>query len=264
VQRGVGPLPAHAADLAEWISTHQKLSLNEAIELAESGEEELRATTQDRDQSVEEIRQEIKAHRKTAFQLSKKKVAIQREINAVLFQWNSHKEIHDPIKPDRSSIKVKTTEKVKVGSHKEKKSRTRRNSKGQTEEYEVDVEVDDYEDRRRPQAAIDSDIDAIFTPLLNQYLALKAAGKALMDQKAALEFQFQNAQDEIEVANRTVDELELKGKDEQANVSRLRSEAKIARQAVNALQSGRPEAAFRSPNFELLDYSLETKALRNQ
>ena len=75
---------------------------------------------------------------------------------------------------------------------------------------------------------------------------------------------YQNAQNEIEDANRAVDELELKGKDEQSFIKRLRSESKIAKEAVNALQSGRPEAAFRPPNFELFDYALEAKALKNQ
>lgn len=254
----------HAAELAEWISNHQKLSLDEAIELAAASQEELRTTTQDRDQSVDKIRQEIKEHRKTAFQMTRKKEAIQQEIRTVLYQWKSHPEIHNPIKPDRSRIQVKTTHKVKVGSHKEKTRKTRRNSKGETEEYYEDEVVSDYEERRRPQADIDRDIDVIFTPLLNQYLALKAAGKALMDQNAALEFQFQNAQNEVDTANRAVDELELKGKDEQAFVKRLRSESKITREAVDAIKSGRIETAFRPPNFELFDYALEAKALKNQ
>jgi hypothetical protein len=70
--------------------------------------------------------------------------------SAVLFQWKSHPEIHNPIKPDPSSIQVKTTQKVKIGSHKEKKKKARWNSKGGTDEYYEEEIVDDYEDRRRP------------------------------------------------------------------------------------------------------------------
>ncbi len=254
----------HAADLSEWISTHQKLSLDEANKLAAASEVELRATTQDRDQSVDKIRQEIKGHRKTVFQMSRKKEALQQEISAVLFQWNCHPEVHNPIKPDRGSIRVPQTEKVIVGSHKEKKRKTRWNAKGKEEVYYEEKEVNDYETRNRKQSDIDRDIDAIYLPLQNRYLGLKAAGQALMDQKANAELQFRNAQAEIVAANRAVEELELKGKDEQAFVKRLRSETKIAREAVNALKSGRLETAFRPPSFELFDYGLEAKALKNQ
>ena len=118
--------------------------------------------------------------------------------------------------PNRRSIVVTTTERVLVGSCKKRVKKTRYRN-GEKETYYEDEEVDDYETRRRSQAAIDRDIDAIYLPRLNRYLALKAAGQWLMDQKANWEGQFQN----------TVAE------------------------AFNARKSERTESAFRPPNFEL-------------
>jgi hypothetical protein len=149
-----------------------------------------------------------------------------------------------------------------VGSHKTRVKRTRYRN-GNEETYYEDEEVDDYETRPRSQFAIDRDIDAIYLPRLNRYLELKAAGQALMDQKANWDRQFNYTVAEIIAANREVRKLEEKGKEEQADLRRLLAEEKTANEAFNARKSGRPESVFRPPNVELLDYALETKALQN-
>lgn len=252
----------HAAALSDWMIAYQERPLDEAAKVATSSEEQLRIATQERVQSANSIREKTKEHRKTIYQLSKNKDAIQQEINAVLVEWNCHPEFHNPIMPDRRRISVRTTERVCVGSHRVKKKRTRCDDKGREEVYYEYEEVDDYETRRRPQHQIDRDIDAIFTPLMNRYLALKAAGQALIDKKENWEFQFRKVAAEIVMENRTIDTLEEKGQEELVILKRLRRDAKIAKEAMSALQSGQPERAFRPPNFEIFDYALETKVLR--
>lgn len=254
---------AHADAITDWLAAHHGLSLDEVAKVATDCEQQLRVADQDRDQSADTIGRETKEHRKNIFQLSRRKDSITQEIKAVLFQWNCHPEIHNPIKPDRGSIRVQTTEEVRVGSHKEKKRKTRWNRKGEREEYYEEEEVDDYKTRRRKQGDIDRDIDAIYFPLLNNYNALKAAGQALLNTKASLDLEFQNAEAAIVAAKQAIEALMEKSKNEQKELRWLRDEAKIAKEVMMALKSGRPEAILRPPHFELFDYALETKALRN-
>ncbi len=250
----------HATALAGWLLSQQNRSLDDATDSANEMSTLLRATSQERKQSVSGIRNEIKRHRKEVFDCSKKKVAIQQEIDLVVFQWNCHPEIHNPIKPDRRNIFVRTTEQVKVGSHRERVRKTRYRFGKEETDYE-DKEVDDYQTRSRSQSAIDRDIDAIYLPRLNQFLALKQAAQALIDRKAYWEFQFRNADEDIQNANRGIKELEERGREEQSNLKRLRSDTRIANEAIIALKTGSPKSAFRPPNFELFDYTLETKIL---
>ncbi|MEQ1830513.1 MAG: hypothetical protein ABL921_31445 [Pirellula sp.] len=252
----------HADALADWLMAHNEQSLDEATNAAKDYSERLRDATHDRSQSVAMIRRDTKEHRKAIYDLSRKKVAIQQEINAVLFQWNCHPEVHNPTMPDRQSIRVKTTERVKIGTRTERVKKTRYRN-GEKETYYENEKVDDYETRPRKQSAIDRDIDAIYLPRFNQYLALKTAGQSLMDRKANWEGQLQSTVAEIAVSNQSIKELEKRGKTEQADLEQLREEAGIAVEAINALKSGRTELAFRSPNFELFDFMLETKVLQN-
>ncbi len=251
----------HATALADWLLAQQNRSLEDATNVAKEISDRLRVTSQERKQLVSRIRNETKRHRKAIFDCSNKKVAIQQEIELVLLQWNYHPEIHNPIKPDRRSFVVRTTEQVKVGSHRERVEKTRYNIRGVKETYSEYEEVDKYETRSRSQWDIDRDIDALYLPRLNQYLALKQAGQAFIDRKDFLEVQFRNADAGIQSANREIKELEGRGKEEQSNWKRLHLETNIANEAIAALKTGNPKSVFRPPNFNLIDYTLETKIL---
>ncbi len=251
----------HATALANWLLAQQNRSLEDATNAAKEVSDRLRVTSQERKQSVSGIRNETKRHRKAIFDCSKKKVAIQQEIELVILHWNCHPEIHNPIKPDRRSFVVRTTEQVKVGSHRKRVEKTRYNSRGVKETYYDDEEVDDYQTRSRSQWDIDRDIDALYLPRLNQYLALKQAGQAFIDRKEFLEVEFRNADADIQSANREIKALEGRGKEEQSNWKRLHLETSIANEALTALKTGNPKSAFRPLNFNLIDYTLETKIL---
>ena len=253
---------SHADALADWLKAHQQLSIIEAAGVAEDTAERLRIATHDRTQSVHAVHQATKELRKRIYDLLRKLESIPLEIEALLFQWNCHPEIHNPIMPDRRTIVVNTMERVKVGSHKEQVKNTRYGRNGEMETSYKDKVVDDYETRRRSQPDIDRDIDAIYLPLMNRYRLLKATGQAFLERKATYESEQKNAVAEIAEANREIEKLEEKGREGQADLKLLRSKASIANEAVRALKSGRVQTAFRPPNFELIDYILEAKGLQ--
>jgi hypothetical protein len=256
----------HVTSLINWLNEYQPIPMEDAI--AKANENQTRLTNDMDEQKLltDSFRIEERVLRKEIIRQSNEKERIRVRIAHIQATWNRHPEIHNPIPPNRAviALHVPRTERVKTGSHRERKTRTVKYlDKGEWKEKSEDYwdEVDDYETVQRSRSEIEGDIERIFRPLQQRYLYLMAQAKDLRDQRkdqekqlAAADTAISNARDQIKANDEAI-------RTKTKEFEKRRWENARETEVINALRIGKPESIFRPIVVHSIDYFAEAQVL---
>jgi hypothetical protein len=249
--------------LAEWLAKNATKSEMEKSKLVESESENLKKELEEQTELLASEKSEEKELQRKIFALTKEKTNAKKEVNLVDSEWDRHPEYHNPILPNREQF----ARGVRMGETEfdglDQRTVFRRESVDDRRRTFADtVTFPRYRWNPRPQHLIDRDIDGKYLPAIQRYQYLSSQRDSLRNKKAKLTERLKEIETELGplvVRLESISELlrsEMKGRKE------IKVELDVCIDAAEALRAAKPSLAFRPPNFDIVDYSLEAKVLK--
>ncbi len=115
---------------------------------------------------------------------------------------------------------------------------------------------------KKTQGEIDREINEIYDRSLKIYEVLKPQYDQFMNERRLIDEKLDSIKATIEQANTTLETLQGDAKERHKTLLQLHLRLAVSKIGKEVLREGSPASAYRPPHFQLFDYALEERVIK--